>query len=79
MHMYVWTCLNGGYVKQWGSSVLGTERPDWRWLIIGPARSGSAFHVDPNQVSLSPSPPSLFHFFLVSSWLPPPTHTHHVG
>eukprot|EP00277_Geminigera_cryophila_P016800 CAMPEP_0179442882 /NCGR_PEP_ID=MMETSP0799-20121207/26355_1 /TAXON_ID=46947 /ORGANISM="Geminigera cryophila, Strain CCMP2564" /LENGTH=494 /DNA_ID=CAMNT_0021228423 /DNA_START=21 /DNA_END=1505 /DNA_ORIENTATION=- len=32
-------------------SVLGTERPDWRWLIIGPARSGSAFHVDPNQTS----------------------------
>eukprot|EP00802_Teleaulax_amphioxeia_P005967 Tamp_05971.p1 GENE.Tamp_05971~~Tamp_05971.p1 ORF type:complete len:538 (+),score=107.72 Tamp_05971:33-1616(+) len=32
-------------------SVLEEERPDWRWLIMGPARSGSAFHVDPNQTS----------------------------
>ena len=24
------------------------ERPDWRWMIIGPERSGSTFHVDPN-------------------------------
>ena len=24
------------------------ERPDWRWLIVGPERSGSTFHVDPN-------------------------------
>ena len=24
------------------------ERPDWQWLIVGPARSGSTFHVDPN-------------------------------
>jgi len=30
--------------------VLEEERPDWRWLIMGPARSGSAFHVDPTQV-----------------------------
>eukprot|EP00879_Flechtneria_rotunda_P033329 GHRR01036900.1.p1 GENE.GHRR01036900.1~~GHRR01036900.1.p1 ORF type:complete len:308 (+),score=57.43 GHRR01036900.1:176-1099(+) len=29
--------------------VLGEEsRPDYRWLICGPARSGSSFHVDPN-------------------------------
>ncbi|WIA16759.1 hypothetical protein OEZ85_013410 [Tetradesmus obliquus] len=29
--------------------VLGEEgRPDYRWLIVGPARSGSSFHVDPN-------------------------------
>jgi len=26
-------------------------RPDWRWLIAGPARSGSTFHVDPNATS----------------------------
>ena len=32
-------------------SVLGTQRPDHRWLIIGPARSGSTFHKDPNATS----------------------------
>ena len=26
-------------------------RPDWRWLICGPARSGSIFHIDPNQTN----------------------------
>lgn len=26
-------------------------RPDHRWLIVGPARSGSTFHKDPNQTS----------------------------
>jgi hypothetical protein len=25
-----------------------SSRPDYRWLIIGPQRSGSSFHVDPN-------------------------------
>ena len=29
-------------------SVLGEKRPDYKWLIIGPERSGSSFHVDPN-------------------------------
>ena len=29
-------------------SVLGERRPDFRWLIAGPARSGSSFHKDPN-------------------------------
>ena len=29
-------------------SVLGAQRPDYRWLILGPARSGSTFHKDPN-------------------------------
>jgi hypothetical protein len=24
------------------------ERPDWRWLILGPAKSGSVWHQDPN-------------------------------
>ena len=28
--------------------VLGSERPDYRWLIAGPTRSGSSFHKDPN-------------------------------
>jgi hypothetical protein len=32
-------------------AVLGSQRPDNRWLIIGPARSGSTFHKDPNATS----------------------------
>ncbi|KAI9669422.1 MAG: hypothetical protein M1831_000458 [Alyxoria varia] len=32
-------------------SVLGPHRPDSRWLILGPARSGSTFHKDPNGTS----------------------------
>ncbi|RKP26289.1 hypothetical protein SYNPS1DRAFT_6570, partial [Syncephalis pseudoplumigaleata] len=33
-------------------SHLGEEqRPDYRWLIVGPARSGSTFHKDPNATS----------------------------
>lgn len=28
--------------------VLGDQRPDRRWLIIGPEKSGSTFHKDPN-------------------------------
>jgi hypothetical protein len=32
-------------------SVLGEERPDHKWVIIGPAGSGSSFHVDPNSTS----------------------------
>lgn len=31
--------------------VLGPQRPDKEWLIIGPARSGSTFHKDPNATS----------------------------
>jgi hypothetical protein len=27
--------------------LLGKERPDYRWIIIGPQRSGSTFHKDP--------------------------------
>ena len=32
-------------------SVLGAQRPDHRWLIVGPERSGSTFHKDPNATS----------------------------
>ncbi|KAI9687280.1 MAG: hypothetical protein M1822_002323 [Bathelium mastoideum] len=32
-------------------TVLGDQRPDCRWLIIGPERSGSTFHKDPNSTS----------------------------
>ncbi|KAB2034771.1 hypothetical protein ES319_D04G106800v1 [Gossypium barbadense] len=32
-------------------SVLGNRRPDYRWIIIGPAGSGSSFHIDPNSTS----------------------------
>lgn len=32
-------------------SVLSSQRPDHRWLIVGPARSGSTFHKDPNATS----------------------------
>ena len=32
-------------------SALGSQRPDHRWLIIGPDRSGSTFHKDPNATS----------------------------
>lgn len=32
-------------------SVLNAQRPDSRWLIVGPARSGSTFHKDPNATS----------------------------
>ncbi|KAK4145490.1 uncharacterized protein C8A04DRAFT_35759 [Dichotomopilus funicola] len=31
--------------------LLGAERPAHRWLIVGPARSGSTFHKDPNATS----------------------------
>ncbi|KAF4366889.1 hypothetical protein F8388_013954 [Cannabis sativa] len=31
--------------------LLGNERPNYRWIIIGPAGSGSSFHIDPNSTS----------------------------
>ena len=31
--------------------LLEGRRPDWRWLIVGGARSGSAWHKDPNGTS----------------------------
>lgn len=32
-------------------TVLGDQRPDHRWMIMGPERSGSTFHKDPNGTS----------------------------
>jgi hypothetical protein len=32
-------------------AVLGRNRPDYMWLVIGPARSGSPFHIDPYKTS----------------------------
>jgi hypothetical protein len=32
--------------------VFGNDkRPDYRWMIVGPRRSGSIFHIDPNQTN----------------------------
>ncbi|CAE6488318.1 unnamed protein product [Rhizoctonia solani] len=31
--------------------LMGDKRPDYRWLIVGPVRSGSTFHKDPNATS----------------------------
>lgn len=33
-------------------SVLGDDRPDSRWVLIGPKGSGSTFHLDPNATRL---------------------------
>ncbi|GET89785.1 hypothetical protein, unknown function [Leishmania tarentolae] len=32
-------------------STLGDRRPKFRWIVAGPQRSGSSFHVDPNYTS----------------------------
>jgi hypothetical protein len=32
-------------------ALLGAARPDFQWLIIGPPRSGSTFHIDPNSTN----------------------------
>lgn len=39
------------YFREDMFGVLGDERPDYRWVIIGPAGSGSSFHIDPNSTS----------------------------
>lgn len=31
--------------------LFGKDRPDHQWLIVGPSRSGSSFHKDPNATS----------------------------
>lgn len=32
-------------------AALGEDRPDFMWLVLGPSRSGSPFHVDPYKTS----------------------------
>lgn len=42
-HYEVPGCFGQDYFQ-----VLDDQRPDHRWLIVGPERSGSTFHKDPN-------------------------------
>jgi hypothetical protein len=36
----------------WGTpAAAGDKRPDHRWLVVGPARSGASWHADPQQTS----------------------------
>ncbi|KAG0040790.1 hypothetical protein BGZ82_008847 [Podila clonocystis] len=39
------------YFREDFFGMMGSQRPDYRWLIVGPARSGSTFHKDPNATS----------------------------
>ncbi|KAI2085382.1 hypothetical protein LOZ36_004048 [Ophidiomyces ophidiicola] len=56
-------------------SVLGAQRPDKEWLIIGPERSGSTFHKDPNATSAWNAVITGSKYWIMfpsSSCLPPP-------
>lgn len=56
-------------------SVLSDQRPDHRWMILGPARSGSTFHKDPNATSAWNAVLTGAKYWLMfpsSSTLPPP-------
>lgn len=40
------------YFREDFFSVLDADtRPDFRWLVIGPARSGASWHVDPSHTA----------------------------
>jgi len=39
-------------------SVLGDDRPDDKWLILGPDRSGSTYHKDVSHLIFSAEPPN---------------------
>ncbi|PVI08036.1 Clavaminate synthase-like protein [Periconia macrospinosa] len=56
-------------------SVLGDHRPDSRWMILGPKRSGSTFHKDPNATNAWNAVLTGSKYWLMfpsSSTLPPP-------
>ncbi|KAF2132791.1 Clavaminate synthase-like protein [Dothidotthia symphoricarpi CBS 119687] len=56
-------------------SVLGPHRPDCRWLIMGPARSGSTFHKDPNATNAWNAPLTGSKYWLMfpsGPGIPPP-------
>lgn len=40
-----------GYFREDFFSVLGPDRPDYRWFLMGPAGSGSPWHTDPHATS----------------------------
>ncbi|KAF2682675.1 Clavaminate synthase-like protein [Lentithecium fluviatile CBS 122367] len=55
--------------------VLGEYRPDCRWMILGPKRSGSTFHKDPNATNAWNAVLTGCKYWLMfpsSSALPPP-------
>ena len=39
------------YFREDFFSVMGPHRPPYRWLVLGPQRSGSSFHIDPMNTS----------------------------
>jgi len=41
-------CIPPYFADDLMGAIPAESRPDYRWLIIGPALSGSSFHVDPN-------------------------------
>lgn len=56
-------------------TVLGEHRPDSRWMILGPKRSGSTFHKDPNATNAWNAVLTGSKYWLMfpsSSTLPPP-------
>ncbi|SMQ50819.1 unnamed protein product [Zymoseptoria tritici ST99CH_3D7] len=56
-------------------ALLRDQRPDHRWLIVGPERSGSTFHKDPNATSAWNAPLKGSKYWIMfpsSPSLPPP-------
>lgn len=53
-HYWAPACFGKDYFD-----VFGAQRPDHRWLIVGPERSGSSFHKDPNGTRYGGPPSSL--------------------